>query len=219
MVQLGRVEGELVAVVHKHRARANRVVLVAHATGETHRCPGGRAGNRGVQGRILPPRQPEYGPVLAAAILRVVANALAPKETKIALGKCADLRGGHRHLHSLGVTEHAVVGDALGVVIAHLGAALVRRHLGPARVSSHGRDVDAPPAEQRLLCQDELVLHVPEAARAKVQLNQRVRRHRANWAHRESRWRQQRAEQRQQGSPTPARKPARLGAAGFRCGA
>eukprot|EP00965_Chrysotila_dentata_P234067 6199969-Pleurochrysis_carterae.AAC.2 len=110
VVELRRVEGELVAVHDEDRAVGERVLLVAAALDQPHRRLLGGGDNR------------RHAAVLATAVLRVVAVAALAENGEELAAKGAHLARGHLDLHDLCVPQAAVVGDALRVVVAHATA-------------------------------------------------------------------------------------------------
>eukprot|EP00308_Calcidiscus_leptoporus_P017452 CAMPEP_0119374834 /NCGR_PEP_ID=MMETSP1334-20130426/33365_1 /TAXON_ID=127549 /ORGANISM="Calcidiscus leptoporus, Strain RCC1130" /LENGTH=195 /DNA_ID=CAMNT_0007393011 /DNA_START=480 /DNA_END=1066 /DNA_ORIENTATION=+ len=112
--------------------------------------------------------QAEHGTVLATSVLRVVAEALVAKEGEVLLHEARHRGDGHLDLHGLGVAQLAVVRVAARVVVANCAA--VAEAL-TACVADHRSDLRTGTLQRCHLFAHKLMLHMPEAASAKVQLD------------------------------------------------
>ena len=105
-------------------------------------------------------------------------HATRAKEIKVLFAKARHRRRRDLHLHCLGVTHLPIIGELLEVVITD--AATVAEAL-TARVARYGRDLRGRPLQRGHLLAHQLMLHVPEAAGAKVDLHCRIGGAHARW--------------------------------------
>ena len=91
------------------------------------------------------------------------------KEGKVFLGEGLELRRRNFHADDFRVTEVAIVRRAGHIMIADF----LRRD-GASRVARKGGEIVHSPLQDLVLCDCELVLHVPEAATTKIDLRHRL---------------------------------------------
>mmetsp|Transcript_72920 Transcript_72920/g.165372 ORF Transcript_72920/g.165372 Transcript_72920/m.165372 type:complete len:240 (+) Transcript_72920:296-1015(+) len=163
VVHFGLVEGELLRVVDPHQRLAQGVTVTTLAPSENQ--PVGRHHSDLAvvnlrEKRGLHALGNAHCSTVGRSLVHVVNPVNAVEEPPVDSREIHDLAPRHRQLHHLGETPS-------GIVVVTCSS--LRLRWGSASVPSQRRVVAAVSPQDLLLCLNELVLHVPETAAAKVQ--------------------------------------------------